>query len=38
LLTGKLAEHLGALRKLTTPELLEQRYQRYRNMAQFYEE
>ncbi len=38
LLAAKLAEHLGVLRRLSTAELLEQRYRRYRNMAQFYEE
>ncbi len=36
LLADKFAEHLGALRALPIPQLLEQRYARFRNIAQFY--
>ena len=36
MLAGKLAEHLSALQALSTEQLVEQRYAKFRNIAQFY--
>jgi acetyl-CoA carboxylase carboxyl transferase subunit alpha len=36
LLSAKFAEHLAALQALSTEQLLEQRYRKFRNIAQFY--
>ena len=36
MLAGKFAEHLAALQALSTEQLVEQRYTKFRNIAQFY--
>ena len=36
MLDEKLRYHLGSLRSIPIDELLEQRYQKFRNIAQFY--